>query len=288
MSESFQLLPQPQRTATRGRRTVAVTGAGGRIGRSFCRSAHERYRLRLLVRTERKARTVSAFGTTVTGELADIDLLKDTFAGCDTVLHLAADPSPSATWDSVQRNNIEGTYNVFVAAKAAGCRRVLYASSIHAVSGYHPGHQVHPDEPVNPGDLYGVSKCFGEAMARYMATQHDLSSIVIRIGSLKPAKAAVSAETARLMNSFVSHRDLNQLFRRCIDDHSLRFAIFHGLSGNAFNRMDIQTAVELVGYDPADDFTELNRSLAKLQLRAARRPHSERGLDEPSGIRQQI
>src|SRR3712207_7240554 len=49
-------------------------------------------------------------------------------------------------------------YHTFVAAKAAGCRRVIYASSIHAVSGYPAGVQVKTSEPVNPGDLYGVTR----------------------------------------------------------------------------------------------------------------------------------
>ena len=84
---------------------------------------------------------------------------------------MAGDPSPSATWESLLPTNIIGTYNIFVAAKAAGCRKVIYASSIHAVSGYPADVQVKTDEPVNPGDLYGVSKCFGEALGRYMAEQ---------------------------------------------------------------------------------------------------------------------
>jgi uronate dehydrogenase len=62
-----------------------------------------------------------------------------------------------------------GLINVFGAAADAGCRRVVLASSIHAVSGYPAGYQIHADDPVNPGDLYGVSKCFGEAMGRMMA-----------------------------------------------------------------------------------------------------------------------
>ena len=94
---------------------------------------------------------------------------------------------PQTLWSrAVLQNNVVGTYHLFAAAKAAGCRRVVYASSIHAVSGHPPDAQVGPDDPVNPGDLYGVSKCFGEALARYMAEQEGLSAIAVRIGAAQP------------------------------------------------------------------------------------------------------
>src|SRR4029450_951651 len=83
-----------------------------------------------------------------------------------------------------------GPYNPFVAAKSANCRRFIYASSIHAVSGYPADVQVKTSEPVNPGDLYGVTKCFGEALGRYMAEKEGLSTIALRIGAFQPIEAA--------------------------------------------------------------------------------------------------
>ncbi len=97
---------------------------------------------------------------------------------------------PIALWKDLLEANIIGTYNVFVAAKAAGVRRVIYASSIHAVSGYPADVQVKTTEPVNPGDIYGVSKCFGEALARYMAEKEGVSAIALRIGAFQPLEAA--------------------------------------------------------------------------------------------------
>ena len=46
--------------------------------------------------------------------------------------------------------------------------------------------QVKTSEPGNPGDLYGVTKCFGEALGRYMAEQEDLWVIALRIGAFQP------------------------------------------------------------------------------------------------------
>jgi nucleoside-diphosphate-sugar epimerase len=48
------------------------------------------------------------------------------------------------------------TYNIFLAAKKSGVKRVIYASSIHAISGYSKDIQVKTTDPVNPGDLYGM------------------------------------------------------------------------------------------------------------------------------------
>src|SRR5690606_29830613 len=130
------------------------------IGSYFAEHSHDRYDLRLMVRDPGDGEAIRAFGEVVVADLDNLDRLKQVCRDVDTVVHLAADPSPYATWDSVIDNNITGSYHLFVAAKAAGCRRVIYASSIHAVSGYPADVQIKPGDPVNPGDLYGVSKCF--------------------------------------------------------------------------------------------------------------------------------
>ena len=234
------------------------------------------------------AQALQRFGDVVIGDLGDLERMKALCENIDPVLHLAADPDPSATWFSLLSANIIGTYNTFVAAKAAGCRRVLYASSIHAVSGYPKDMQVHENHPVNPGDLYGVSKCFGEALCRYMAEQEGVSAIAIRIGAFQPIESAQSENSYRMMDAFVSERDLNQLMHRCIDDETLRFAIFHGLSGNRFQRMDISSARELVGYAPEDDLTRENPLLKNLDLAHRVVNHNVGDAGQKSGLRDDL
>jgi nucleoside-diphosphate-sugar epimerase len=266
---------------------VLVTGAAGRIGSWFCAHAADRYRLRRLVQDEEQAAQLEGHGETVIADLADLPALKAACAGIDTVLHLAAVPDPSAAWSDLLRDNIVGCYNAFVAARAAGCRRLVFASSIHAVSGHPPDVQVKVSEPVNPGDLYGVTKCFGEAMGRYMAEQEGLSVIVVRIGAFQPRAKAAGGEALGLLDAFVSRRDLHQLLCRSIDVEGLRFAIVHGLSDNRFKRLDISDARDLLGYAPEDDATELDPSLAPLRLRDRLATHDQRGGQE-SGIRDEL
>ena len=280
---------KPLADASRRQRKVLVTGAAGNIGSYFAEHCSDRYDLRLMVRDQDKdVDAIRAYGEVVVADLSQLDRLKEVCAGMDTVLHLAGNPSPNATWESVRDDNIAGTYHLFVAAKSAKVRRVIFASSIHAVSGYPPDVQVKTSEPVNPGDLYGVSKCFGEALARYMAEKEGLSAICLRIGAFQPHENAESADGVGMLDAWVSQRDLNQLIERCIDDENLKFAIFHALSDNRFKRLDISDARALVGYRPEDDLTEINVKLKGLKLDETLSAHNVTDKSQKSGIREQL
>jgi NAD(P)-dependent dehydrogenase (short-subunit alcohol dehydrogenase family) len=276
-------VPTPHR-----RQTVLVTGAAGNIGRYFAEHAAQRYDLRLMVHEcNEDTEPLKRYGELVEADVTDLAPMKRVCGGVDSVLHLAADPSPEATWSTVRDVNIAGTYHVAVAAKAAGCRRLVYASSIHAVSGHPVTRQVQIDDPVNPGDLYGVSKCFGEAMCRYMAEQEGLSCIAVRIGAFQPESVADDHDALGMADAWVSPRDLFDLLCRCLDAENLRFAIVHGLSDNRFNRMDITATQDLLGYAPQDDFTEVHPALRKLDLAEKVSGHDQED-GKRSGIREEV
>jgi nucleoside-diphosphate-sugar epimerase len=256
--------------------TIMVTGGCGFIGVNFIRY--------LLRETEFAGRIVNVDKLTYAANpasLADIqeefpdryrlsrtdicdrDALRRVFEeeGVDSICHFAAEShvDRSIYWpDEFVQTNIIGTYNLMSAARVAGVRRVIYASSIHAVSGYPVDVQVKTSEPVNPGDLYGVSKCFGEALGRYFAEQEGMSVIALRIGAFQPLATAADPGSAGLLDAFVSRRDLNQLIVRCVDDETLLFAIFHGLSNNRYKRLDVSDARALLGYEPRDDLAAEN------------------------------
>ncbi len=268
--------------------TVLVTGAAGTHGADFARRAQGRYTLRLMVQPGTPSDHLAGFGEVVACDLADLAALHHVCQGIDTVVHLAGAADPSALWSDLLTHNIIGTYHLFTAAKAAGCRRVVYASSLHAVSGYPTDVQVKPTDPVNPGDLYGVSKCFGEALGRYLAEQEGLSVIAIRIGAFLPPQAAADDQAIGVLDTFISPADFYDLLTRAIDDRSLHWALLHGLSDNQFKRLDISTARELLGYAPRDDAARLPPRLAVIDVAERIVGHNVNDERQHSGLREDL
>ena len=173
-------------------------------------------------------------------------------AGIDTVLHLAADPSPEAKWESsLLPNNIRGTVTVYQAARDAGCRRVVFASSVHAVMGYPPDETLADDAPPRPVNLYGASKVFGEAVAATFSAA-GLSGIAVRIGAYDAPWFHEHGGPHDAM-AYVSPRDLNDLLLRCIETPDIPYAIVAGISNNARKRFDLIQTRRLLGYAPRDD-----------------------------------
>eukprot|EP01103_Thecamoeba_quadrilineata_P015768 TRINITY_DN5079_c4_g2_i2.p1 TRINITY_DN5079_c4_g2~~TRINITY_DN5079_c4_g2_i2.p1 ORF type:complete len:297 (-),score=46.04 TRINITY_DN5079_c4_g2_i2:524-1414(-) len=268
---------------------VLVTGASGRIGSCFAEHFHQKYNLRLMVqKIDEKSDKVKNYGEVVEADLGDLPKLQEISRDIDTVLHLAGDPNSSATWESLLPNNMVGTYNMFTAAKFSGCKKIVYASSIRAVSGYSTDFQVKTHEVVNPGDLYGVTKCFGEALGRYMAEKEGVPVIAIRIGAHGPIEKVHDDDGLQVIDSFVSQRDLNQLMELCIDDQRLQFAIFNGVSNNCFKKLDISDARELLGYQPLDDATNEHPLIKDAQLSKTIMAHSVIDPHQKSGIRNQL
>lgn len=231
---------------------VLITGAAGRIGSHLSEFLTGRFPLRLA------DLDVSGLdpGPEVEVEqldITDLDACRRACAGISTVVHLAADPSQHADFiDSLLHTNVLGTYHVFRAAADQGCQRVVFASSVNVMTGYPTDFQTHVDTPVRPGNMYGVSKCFGEATASYFAHVEGLPAIAVRIGHFRGEKPAEPLST-RDQSAYLSSEDMCQLFLRCIEQPDIGFAIVHGVSDNRFKLLDLSTTSEMLGYHPHDD-----------------------------------
>lgn len=233
-------------------RKVLLTGAGGRIGTAFRAFVGDRYDLRLVDRDGAKVENAGSFPV-IEADLSDLAVCQEVCAGMDTVVHLAADPSPRADfYESLLDNNIKACYNIFRAAKDQGCRRVVWASSIQVVEGYPLDVQAHPESPIKPMNMYAVAKAFGEAMAHYFAYAEGLSSIAVRVGAFE-GNRPLEKPDGRTLSAFVSKRDLSHLLTQCIEAENVQFAIVHGVSDNRFKRLDITSTRQVVGYRPVDD-----------------------------------
>jgi NAD+ dependent glucose-6-phosphate dehydrogenase len=232
---------------------LAITGGAGRIGTALRPLLREDYALRLLDVREPTQPPVDReeFLQVDVANLAAVELA---FAGVDAVLHLAGQPNTRANWSSVLRDNIEATRAVFEAARRRGITRVVFASTNHVV-GFYNLEQAWPIDTrvsIRPDSLYGVSKAFGEALARYYSDAFDMSMICLRIGWFTPRNPS----TLELNPLWISPRDLAQIVRLCLQTPH-RFGIYNATSNNPQRHWDLQSARDELGFAPQDDVSTI-------------------------------
>jgi uronate dehydrogenase len=227
---------------------VLITGAAGNIGRTLRAGLRGRYPLlRLLDVAPQEAAQPGE--EVVTVDLNDRTATEAAMKDVDMAIHLAA-IADEASFDDILAGNITTTYSVFETARRAGVRRVVFASSNH-VTGFYPRDEpVGPDDPVRPDGFYGVSKAFGEALARLYAEKYGLQVVCLRIGTF-----AERPTTPRQLSTWLSPRDLVQLVRCCLDAPEVGFTVVYGVSANTRSWWKDDAAVSL-GYRPQDNAEE--------------------------------
>lgn len=229
---------------------VLITGAAGRIGTALREGWKGRFRMRFLDRVP-----IAGEQEAIVADLVDFDAICRACEGVEAVVHLAANPSGEASWEELLPNNIIGTYNVFEAARRAGVRRVIFASTVQVINGYPTEEFVTVDMPPRPDNLYGASKVFGEALGRCYHEAHGLSVVCVRIGAFR--RRWTLEESENLAPWLFSARDAVQFFAKALEAKDIGYAVLFGTSDTSTKWMDLGPARRLLGYEPEDSPTRL-------------------------------
>jgi len=240
-----ELGAHPEARPGAGRR-VLVTGAAGRIGRAACPGLAARgWRVRGLDRRPLDG-VAGLADPPVVADVRDAAAVAAATAGVDAVVHLAG-LATEAPFAEILATNIDGTYQVFEAARRARVPRVVFASSNHAV-GFTPRSElVGVDVPPRPDTYYGVSKVFGEALGRLYTDRYGLSVVCLRIGSWLDRPT-----TVRQLSTWLSPSDGVRLLQAALTAPDVGFAVVYGISANTRAWWD-QAPARALGYRPVDD-----------------------------------
>ena len=224
---------------------IVLTGAAGRLGGYLRKPLAAK--CETLVSTDIAPLTDPLIKgeSFVQADLADYAKMAEIIKGADMVVHFGGHPDEKP-FEDILHANIIGCYNIWQAAHEAGVRRIVYASSIHAV-GLHPKTTaINIHTPHRPDSYYGLAKCFAEDMAKLYWDKKGLEAVCLRILS------CANVTNSRALGSWISYDDLIHLVERAVDTPTTGFAVIYGVSNNDRSPVD-NTGASFLGYRPRDN-----------------------------------
>lgn len=224
---------------------IVLTGAAGRIGTILRPALSQMCEVLVSSDIADSVEGLAANETYVKADVADYAQVAALMDGVEMVLHFGAivDEGP---FEELLGPNFIGSYNVWESAWKAGARRIVYASSIHAVGMYPRAEHIGLDVPHRPDSFYGLAKCFTEDLGRMYWEKRGLESVHLRILSCAPVK------NARALGTWLSDGDMVRLAQRAIDTPTTGFAVIYGVSANDRSPVD-NTHAAFLGYRPQDN-----------------------------------
>jgi uronate dehydrogenase len=227
---------------------ILVTGAAGHIGTRLRNLLKDVYRVRWSdVLTPKELAPNEEF---VPADLGDYAQVEKIVQRVDGIVHLGGF-SVEGPWPTILNANIVGCYNLFEAAYRNGVKRIVFASSNHAVGFYPREKKIGVDVTLRPDSRYGISKAFGEAVGAFYADKHGLRVTCLRIGNVGDAPV-----DKRRLAIWLKPEDLVQLIRIGLEHPDIHFEVFYGASDNAAAWWDNSNARRF-GYKPqgrAEDY----------------------------------
>ena len=239
---------------------IGITGAEGTIGSVLRKGLSNKYKIISFTLQTQDFESVQI-------DLSNNNEIKGKFEGLDALIHLAADPRPEASWESVKKNNLEATYNVYNEVKNAGVKKIIFASTNHTQHGdtllstpetldLKKNKILSLENNTNPDSLYAVSKLFGEDLGKYFSEQHKIKFIGLRIGWIvkgdDPTIMCGTPSEDYLRSMYLSHRDCIQAFERALES-SRDFLIAYAISNNSTKVFDLKETSRALNFYPEDD-----------------------------------
>ena len=225
--------------------TILITGAAGRLGTELRRGlAPLARKLRLAARGE--IANLAPNEEAVVFDLADEAAVMKACEGVDAIVHFGGAPM-ERPWQEILDSNIRGSYHIYEAARKHGVKRVVYASSVHAIGYHRLEDHIDTNAPHRPDGLYGLSKCFVEDLGRLYWDKFGIESVALRIFSSFPEPA-----DRRHLWSWLSFEDCNRLTAAALTAPRVGFTVSFGISDNKEKPVDNRLAGHL-GYNPQDN-----------------------------------
>jgi len=221
-------LQQPANGPTK---RLLITGAAGALGRVLREAiqndvgplgewTHVRVSDRLPIQDLRQHEE------SVTCDLADRAAMEKLLIGVDAVVHLGGQ-AVETPFEGICEANIKGVFNLYEAARLAGCMRIVLASSNHVTGCYDQGEFITPHMPARPDGYYGVSKLFAEGMASMYFDRYGIQTVCLRLGTV-----VTRAEDRRSLSTWMSYPDFVQMTFASLRAKDVGCTIVYGVSAN--------------------------------------------------------
>ncbi|MFN0185856.1 MAG: NAD-dependent epimerase/dehydratase family protein [Aquabacterium sp.] len=251
-------MPTAASTTLRWNRLL-LTGAAGGLGRVL--------RPRLKACCDRlRLSDIADLGAAAEGEELQPVALQDKAAvqallqDVDAVVHLGG-VSTEHAFEDILPANIVGTYHVYEAARQAGTRRIVFASSNHVTGFYRQCETIDANMPVRPDGYYGLSKAFGENLAQFYWDRYGLETVSLRIGSSFP-----EPRDRRMLATWLSYDDLERLVIAALSAPVVGHSIVYGMSDNTVTWWD-NTPARHIGFRPQDSSDPFRAAIEARQPR---------------------